>query len=219
MLDYNGIKLYWTGHDGFRIEGARRTIYIDPYKLVNVPHNKKNSADIVLISHNHFDHLSIEDLKQVVNKDTVIVAANECIEQLQEIGVSEIKGVKPSDKLTVKDIAIEVVPAYNVNKKFHPKADNKVGFLFTINDQRIYHAGDTDNIPEMKTIKTDIALIPVSGTYVMTAGEAAEAVNNSIKPRQLVIPMHYGTIVGSYNDAKIFKELVKICETKILERE
>jgi L-ascorbate metabolism protein UlaG (beta-lactamase superfamily) len=219
MLDYNGIQLYWTGHDGFRIEGAGKTIYIDPYKLVNVPYNKKNSADIVLISHNHFDHLSIDDLKQVVNKDTVIVAANECIEQLQEIGVSEIKGVKPSDKLTVKDIAIEVVPAYNVNKKFHPKADNKVGFLFAINDQRIYHAGDTDNIREMKTIKTDIALIPVSGTYVMTAEEAAEAVNNSIKPRKLVIPMHYGTIVGSYNDAKIFKELVKVCETKILERE
>jgi L-ascorbate metabolism protein UlaG (beta-lactamase superfamily) len=223
MIEYNGVEIYWTGHDGYQIIGLddknkKKTIYIDPFQLSSSYHNK-NDADLVLISHNHYDHLSLEDLKHVTNKQTSIVAAQECIEQLGELDLKEYKGVKPNDKLTIQDIPLEVVSAYNTNKKFHPKADGKAGFVFTLSSQRMYHAGDTDIIPEMESIKPDIAFVPVSGTYVMTASEAAQAVNELIRPKRLVIPMHYGAIVGNEKDAENFRELVKICETKILRRD
>jgi L-ascorbate metabolism protein UlaG (beta-lactamase superfamily) len=223
MLEYGGIELSWMGHDGFRIVGLdnnsnRKTIYIDPYQLSKIDHNK-NNADILLISHNHYDHFSFDDLKQVISKRTSIVAAKECLEQLTEVDVMEVKGVQPGDKLTVQGIPIEAVSSYNINKKFHPKTDGKVGFVFNLSNQVVYHAGDTDVIPEMGSINPDIAFVPVSGTYVMTAEEAAQAVNEFIKPKKLAIPMHYGSIVGTEKDAERFRELVKICSTKILQRE
>lgn len=218
MHRFNDIEFQWLGHDGFRIVGDGKIVYVDPYQLTNIQQNN-NDADILLISHNHYDHLSIIDIKHVITKKTSIVAAEECIEQIKGLNVKEIKGVKPGDKLTIQNVSIEILPAYNENKKFHPKADAKVGFVFTINKHRIYHAGDTDIIPEMKSANADIALVPVSGTYVMTAEEAAKAVNEIIKPKKLTIPMHYGTIIGSEKDAERFRELVNVCETKILQRE
>src|SRR6266568_4845916 len=136
--------------------------------------------------------------------------------------VREVKSVKPGDKLAVGDITLEAVPAYNLNKfrepgkPFHPKEDGKVGFILSAKGVRIYHAGDTDPIPEMKGFKTDVALLPVSGTYVMTPEEAAEA-TRMIKPK-LAIPMHYGAIVGSENDAEKFKQLAA-CPVQILKPE
>lgn len=218
MLDFNGVKFHWLGHDGYRIIAGDKTIYIDPYQLSKAQQNR-NDADILLISHNHFDHLSMDDLKNVVGKKTSIVAAKECIDQLKGAGAAEIKGVAPGDRMTVQGVPIEAVAAYNINKKFHPKADRKVGFVITVGNMRIYHTGDTDDIPEMSSVKPDIALVPVSGTYVMTAEEAAKAVNEKIKPSKLAIPMHYGAIVGSDQDAARFKQLVSVCPVQVLDRE
>jgi L-ascorbate metabolism protein UlaG (beta-lactamase superfamily) len=218
MLDFNGIKFHWLGHDGFRIAAGGKTIYIDPYQLSKAQQNK-NDADIVLISHNHFDHLSMDDLKQVIGKKTIIVAAKECVDQLRGSGAAEVKGVSPGDRLAVQGMPVEAIAAYNTNKKFHPKADGKVGFVITVNNTRIYHTGDTDDIPEFSAVNPDVALVPVSGTYVMTAEEAASAVNEKIKPKKLAIPMHYGSIVGSEKDAATFKRLVTACPVQILNRE
>jgi L-ascorbate metabolism protein UlaG (beta-lactamase superfamily) len=219
VLRLNGLKFHWLGHDGYKLTvDDKINIYFDPYRLSSSYHNKKD-ADIIFVSHNHYDHLSLDDLAQIVGNETTIVAAAECIEQLKNIHVRETKAVAPGDKLTVRGIMIEAVPAYNTNKHFHPKADGKVGFIVTLNNKRIYHTGDTDDIPEMSNIEPDIALVPVSGTYVMTAEEAAKAVNEKIKPKKLAIPMHYGSIVGSEKDATLFKELVTACSVQILEKE
>jgi L-ascorbate metabolism protein UlaG (beta-lactamase superfamily) len=217
MFDFKGTRFHWLGHDGFKVSSGGKTIYIDPYQLSSAQHNK-NDADIVLISHDHFDHLSAGDLKHVVGKKTSIVAAKECLNKLGGINALETHGVAPGDKISVQGVTVEVVAAYNTNKKFHPKSDRKVGFVFTVSGMRIYHAGDTDEIPEMNDLNPHVAMVPVSGTYVMTAEEAAGAVNKRIKPKDLAIPMHYGTIVGTEEDARKFKELVKVCKVQILER-
>lgn len=192
-------NIHWLGHDSFRLEGEV-TIYIDPWKLP--PNSPK--ADIILITHEHYDHCSPEDVAKIQKADTVIVTIPAAARKLK----GEVKTVKPWDKITVKGIEVEAVPAYNINKPFHPKEAGHVGFIVNLGGKRIYHAGDTDFIPEMKGLKVDIALLPVSGTYVMTADEAARAAD-AIKP-EVAIPMHYGEIVGSEKDAERFKELTSV---------
>jgi len=217
MYEYNKIGITWTGHAGFKILHGNKKMYIDPYKLSNKYENIVD-ADIVLITHNHFDHLSIEDLKNIINERTVIVSAQECLSQLKSLKVKDLIGMDPRNNEKLDDLVVEAVPAYNVNKDFHPKADKKIGFIIEFGNDRIYHTGDSDIIPEMKDTNPTIVLIPVSGTYVMTAEEASKAVNELINPK-IAIPMHYGTIVGNKEDAIRFSELVTVCETKILESE
>ena len=218
MLEYQGIKIRWFGHDTFTLEKGI-TICIDPYKLT-----KTILADLVLISHNHFDHLSLEDLKKTSSNKTIIVAANECMSQISNISSKERIGIAPGEEKTINNVKVKAVPAYNINKinpdtknPFHPKEDKKIGFVITIQGTSIYHTGDSDLIPEMTDLKPDILLVPVSGTYVMTAKEAANAIEK-IKPK-IAIPMHYGTIVGSENDAKALKDMVKSCKVHILTKE
>jgi L-ascorbate metabolism protein UlaG (beta-lactamase superfamily) len=189
-------KMHWLGHDAIRID-AGLTIYFDPFQIEPGP-----VADIIFISHDHYDHCSPEDLAKIQGPDTIIVTAQSCRDKVK----GTIKVAAPGDALVVKDIPVQVVASYNINKKFHPKKNRWLGFIVEIDGVRVYHAGDTDMIEEMQEIKTDIALLPVSGTYVMTAEEAAEAAL-VIKP-SLAIPMHYGAIVGDASDAERFKKLL-----------
>jgi L-ascorbate metabolism protein UlaG (beta-lactamase superfamily) len=194
-------NIHWLGHDSFRIDGEGLVIYVDPYKFKEGP-----KADLILITHDHQDHASPADVSKIQKPDTVIVTIAKAAEKLS----GEIKTVKPGDKLTVKGVRIKAVPAYNVNKfrspgvPFHPKEAGHVGYVITVKGVQIYHTGDSDFIPEMKGLAPDVALLPVSGIYVMTAEEAVEAAA-AIRPN-VAIPMHVGEGIGSLADAERFKE-------------
>ena len=203
MLNLDGITITWLGHDTTKIKGDK-VIYIDPFQLKG-----GESADIVLITHEHYDHCSPEDVARIRKKDTVVIGTADVTAKYK----GETKTIKAGDSVTVHGITIQAVPAYNTNKKFHPRASGWVGYVVNMNGKRVYHAGDTDRIPEMESLKDiDAALVPVSGTYVMTAEEAAEAVNR-MKPK-VAVPIHYGSIVGTKADAERFKNLVK-AQTKV----
>lgn len=188
-------NIHWLGHDAIRISGSR-TIYFDPYQIgANQP------ADLIFISHEHFDHCSPEDVAKIQQQDTIIVTDAASARKLK----GDIKIVAPGDRLQVKGIDVEVWPAYNTNKDFHPRKAGMLSFVVSMDGIRYFHAGDTDFIPEMEEIEADIAFLPVSGTYVMTAEEAVRAAK-AVKPGLAAIPMHYGAIVGSVKDAEKFKE-------------
>ncbi len=191
-------NIKWLGHDTFKITGEK-IIYTDPFKI-----SKPDKADIILITHEHFDHFSPDDIKKLLGPNTTLVLPADCAGKIEAKEVV----VKVGDKINVEGIEIEAVPAYNVNKNFHPKEKGWLGYIFKVSGKRIYIAGDTDYIPEMKSFKNiDIALLPVSGTYVMTADEAVQAALD-IMPK-IAIPMHYGSIVGEQKDAIHFSEKLK----------
>ncbi|RLB33857.1 MAG: MBL fold metallo-hydrolase [Deltaproteobacteria bacterium] len=197
MLQDMAKNIAWLGHDSFRIEGSK-TIYFDPYQIPEGP-----KADLILISHEHFDHCSPEDVSKIQKPETIIVTEKDSANKLS----GDVRIVKPGDSLRIGEVKIEAVPSYNTDKDFHPKRNGWLGFVVEMDGVRIYHAGDTDFIPEMKNLEVDIALLPVSGTYVMTADQAIEAAL-AIRPK-LAIPMHYGTVVGDENDARKFKQALE----------
>jgi L-ascorbate metabolism protein UlaG (beta-lactamase superfamily) len=200
LIEVKGVKIYWLGHAGFRIVGEGKTIYVDPYKIKGGP-----VANIILVTHNHFDHFSVEDIKKVSGQNTVIVGPKECEAKFRALSM-EHKIVKPGASLELSGVKIDAVPSYNVSKSFHPKLEGKVGYVITVGGVRVYHAGDTDRIPEMANLKPDVSLLPIGGTYTMDAEEAAKATKDI--STGIFIPMHYGSIVGGRSDAEKFKSLV-----------
>jgi L-ascorbate metabolism protein UlaG (beta-lactamase superfamily) len=221
-MRFGEVDLKWLGHSGFLIENSK-VIYIDPYKIgEDLP-----KADLILITHSHYDHCSVEDLGKIVKEGTRIVVTADSQSKILRFNVPiRIEVVEANQELDFGSVKISVVPAYNIDKSFHKKEDGLVGYLIKMNNVVIYHAGDTDLIPEMQKLtghssrdKIFVALLPVGGRFTMTAEEAAEAVK-VIKPT-VSIPMHYGSIIGSEEDAEEFRDLCKEegFRVEILERE
>lgn len=190
--------LYWLSHSSFKIKTNGKIIYMDPYDISDI-----EAADIVLITHSHYDHCSIADLQKIVGQNTVIVAPGDCTSKFAGKVGGRLELVNVFDKKNIDGINIEAVPAYNIDKQFHKRENGWVGYIIDVAGVKVYHAGDTDLIPEMSDIKTDIALLPVGGKFTMDSQEAAKACD-LIKPK-IAIPMHYDKIVGSKDDAQDFK--------------
>ena len=197
--------------NSIRIKSDVGTIYIDPFKIDDETHD----ADFILITHDHYDHFSSEDIAKV-KKDTTVLVVPEKMDAkaVEESGIKEIETVKPGTYHEIGNLELETIPMYNILKPFHPKAAGWVGYILKINGKRIYIAGDTDATKEAKEVICDIALVPIGGTYTMDAKKAAELVNE-INP-EVVIPTHYGSIVGKLSDAKVFaanvKDTIKVVE-------
>ena len=187
-------------------------IYFDPFKINKEYHD----ADIIFITHSHYDHYSEEDINTVRKEDTQIVAPLDLLDNLLTLGFTKnnITLVKPNETYTVKGLSFKTIPAYNTNKNFHPKANNWVGYLVTIDNMTYYIAGDTDITEENRKVSCDVAFIPIGGTYTMDYKEAAELINE-IKSK-VAIPTHYGKIIGNIKDGQKFAELInKEIECKI----
>ena len=207
----------WLGHSGFRVTVGRQRVYIDPYRVS--PDAPK--ADLVLLTHGHYDHFSPQDVERLTKPDTEVVAPAAVAERLG----GRVRSIAAGEELEperVRGVAVRALAAYNTSKRntdghvFHPREAGGVGYDLNVRGERLYHAGDTDVIPEMDQVHgVDLALLPVSGTYVMTAGEAAEAARR-IQPR-MAVPMHWGELIGTRDDAETFLRQAPV-ETIIMER-
>lgn len=204
------IEIKWLGHSGFLIKN-HKIIYIDPYNIKS----DSEKADIILITHSHYDHCSVSDMKNIIKDGTKIILTADSQSKITRFDKKiDMHIIEPNKELNFGEIKISTTPAYNIDKLFHPKEEGWVGYLIKINDSIIYFAGDTDFIPEMQKLtgykqpdKRFIALLPIGGKYTMNVEEAVEAAK-LIKP-SLAIPMHYGTIIGDIKDAE---EFVRLCK-------
>ena len=203
-------KLELLCHSSIKISGKKH-IYIDPYKIKE---NYKD-ADYIFCTHSHYDHFSKEDIEKIKNNNTKIITVETSKKDAEElVGKENLLIVEPNKEYKIDDINFKTTVAYNKTKQFHPKENNWVGFIIEFEGIKYYIAGDTDNLEELHNIKCDIALIPIGGTYTMDYKEAANFANNI--NAKVIIPTHYGLIVGSKEDAIKFKELVKEKEVNIL---
>ena len=210
-MKIGNIDLKWLGHSGFLIENGKK-IYIDPYNLSG----ERPKADIILITHSHYDHCSIADLQKIVRKGTVVVVSPDCQSKITKLNDVDMQIMESGDEVNIQGVKIQTVPAYNPEKTFHPKDENWQGYIVKFENTIIYHAGDTDVIPEMQKLtgygkqgNEFVALLPVGGKFTMNFEEAVNAAI-MIKPT-IAIPMHYGSVTGSDEDADNF---VKLCKEK-----
>jgi L-ascorbate metabolism protein UlaG (beta-lactamase superfamily) len=203
-------KLHWLGHSSFRIQ-SESVIYIDPWKIAS----RSLSADLILITHSHYDHLSRDDIDRVRASHTEILIPESCASTFGQ----EARTIVPGDTIEIKGVKIEAVPAYNMKTGFHPYDNGWLGYIIHLPEGTVYHAGDTDFIPEMNSLDVDIALLPIGGTFTMTpeaAVEAAVAVKASI-----AVPMHWGEVSGNRASAERFVELAcaKGIDARIMNQE
>lgn len=199
------VRIIWLGHASFKIEGKYR-VYIDPWKIEG-----KDEADLILVTHSHYDHLSPDDVKKLQGKKTLILAPPDAAKKLK----GNVREVKPGQSLSIKEMNLQIIPAYNKDKPYHPRQNNWVGYVLEIEGISIYHSGDTDFIPEMEKLNPYLALLPIGGTYTMGVEDALRAVQ-SLNP-QIAIPMHYGEIVGTLDDAQRFAQKCS-CQVKVLSK-
>ena len=200
-----GVKI--NCHSSIRI-AKEKIVYIDPFRIKEVPHD----ADFIFITHSHYDHFSTEDILKVAKIDTSFVTVQETKSSLELMGIPEeqIIIVEPNNKYEVQEIKFETVSSYNENKKYHPKENNWVGYIIELNGIKYYIAGDTDNISEIQNIKCDIAFLPIGGEFTMNAKEGANLANKlDVK---VIIPTHYGELVGTKEDLEQF---IKLTEKQI----
>jgi L-ascorbate metabolism protein UlaG (beta-lactamase superfamily) len=193
----------WLGHSGFRIRAGRASIYVDPYRTNGGP-----EADLILLTHGHYDHFSPQDVERLSGKHTTVVAPPTVAERLS----GRVRSIVPGETFEpdgMRSVDVRAIAAYNTSKRdpegrpFHPRDAGWVGYELRVGGERLYHSGDTDVIPEMDEVAgVDVALLAVSGVYVMTAQEAAEAARR-IQPR-VAIPMHWGELLGTRADAEAF---------------
>lgn len=197
MLDFITVNT----HSSIRLAGDI-VIYVDPYKIEDAPHD----ADLILITHPHYDHFSSEDIAKVRKADTEFVAPRSMEQLLWDADISDMILLSPNERVRAKGIMIEGVPAYNLLRTFHPKQNGWLGYVISIQGMRVYIAGDTDATDEAKKVKCDVAIIPIGGTYTMNVREAVNY-TNLLQPKY-AIPVHYGTIIGGPVDGETYKELV-----------
>ena len=185
-------------------EYKEKVIYIDPFKI----DKNYNDADMIFVTHDHYDHYSEEDIDKIKKEDTIIIAPEELLTKLLRKGFRKdsIITVEPNKKYMIQGMKFETIPAYNTNKQFHPKENGWVGYIIEIKGVRYYIAGDTDITEENKRVKCDVAFVPVGGTYTMDFKEAATLVNE-IQPK-IAVPIHYGSVVGTKQDATDFIKLL-----------
>ena len=180
-----------------------KVLYFDPYLIKE----SNNDADIIFITHDHYDHFDLESINNIKKKDTIIVVPNSMVDKVSNLfETHEILGVDPDMEYNVYDINVKTIRAYNNEKKFHPKENNWVGYLVYLDNFSYYIMGDTDRTPETDKVKTDICFVPIGGTYTMNVEEASKYIND-IKPKK-AIPIHYGKIVGDVSLGNQFKEMV-----------
>ncbi len=189
-------------HSSIRIAGSK-VLYFDPFQITEDAHD----ADIIFITHSHYDHLDPKSVSHVSKNDTIFVAPASIQQEMREvIKEAELILLAPGDSKEVAGVSVQAVPAYNRLKPFHPKKNSWNGYVVTMDGVRYYVAGDTDAIDELLSVSCDVALVPIGGTYTMNAKEAAKFINK-IRP-QVAIPTHYGTVVGKVEDADVFKKYV-----------
>jgi L-ascorbate metabolism protein UlaG (beta-lactamase superfamily) len=199
-------NVHWLGHDTFRLDGSS-TVYIDPWKLSAVA----RPADLILVTHDHFDHFSAADIAGVASAATTLIGPAAVTGQTS--GLTTVT-LAPGQTATVGGVTVTAVPAYNLTKfrapgePYHPREAGYLGYVVEMDGLRVYHAGDTDAIPEMSDVRCDVALLPVGGTFTMTAEEAAAACD--VLDAAVAVPMHFADIVGTQADAERFKELCGI---------
>ena len=189
-----------------------KVLYFDPFKIEQSSHD----ADIIFITHSHYDHFDINSINNIKKDNTIIVVPKSMENELKNINIKDIIYMNPNEETNIEDINVKTIPSYNKLKPFHPKRNNWLGYIVTYNNISYYVSGDTDKTEDNEKVQCDVALVPIGGHYTMDAKEASELLK-IINPK-VVIPTHYGSIIGNIEDAKILKDNLSDTDIDVIEK-